>query len=163
MSKNKASQALKMVPYGFYALSSRDEDAMNVMVLNWFSQVSFEPQHVVIGLQNSSYSMELVSKSKKFVINIFHQDDADEIKAYTKSREKNPGKVKDAQFADGPVTGVPVLDAASAYLECEVLEITDTGAGHSVVIAKVVGGDVHKDFSADETLSLPHLGWSYAG
>ena len=163
MSENKQSDALKLIPYGFYALTSRDGDDRNVMVLNWFSQVSFEPQHVVIGLQNSAYSMKLISKSNKFAINIFHQDDADEIKPFTKSREKNPDKFSTAKFTDGPVTGLPVLDAAAAYLECEVVEILDTGAGHSMVLAKVVGGDVRKEFSAAETLSLPHMGWSYAG
>lgn len=163
MSDNKASDALKLIPYGFYALTSRDGDDMNAMVINWFSQVSFEPQHVAIGLQNTSYSMRLVKKSKKFVINVFHQDDADEIKPFTKSREKNPNKFSDAKYTMGTATGVPVLDAASAYLECEVVEQFDTGSGHSVVVAKVVGGDVRKDFKADETLTLPKLGWSYAG
>jgi flavin reductase (DIM6/NTAB) family NADH-FMN oxidoreductase RutF len=133
------------------------------MVLNWFSQVSFEPHHVVIGLQNTAYSMKLVQNSKKFVINIFHQDDAEAIKPFTKSRVKNPDKFKEARYTDGPITGVPVLDAAAAYLECEVVEIVDTGAGHSAVVAKVVNGDVRKEFKADETLSLPQLGWSYAG
>ena len=163
MSENKSSEALKLIPYGLYALTSREGDDMNAMVLNWFSQVSFEPQHVVIGLQNSSYSMKLVSSSGKFVINIFHQDDGEEIKRFTKSREKNPEKFKTAKFTEGPVTAVPVLDGAAAYLECEVVEIFDTGAGHSALIAKVVGGDVSKDFTAAETLSLPQLGWSYAG
>jgi flavin reductase (DIM6/NTAB) family NADH-FMN oxidoreductase RutF len=163
MSENKASEALKLIPYGFYALTSSDGDEMNAMVLNWFSQVSFEPQHVAIGLQNTAYSMKLVKNSKKFVINIFHKDDAEAIKPFTKSREKNPEKFNDAQYSEGPVTGVPVLDDAAAYLECEVVEIFDTGAGHSVVIAKAVGGDVRKQFKADETLTLPQLGWSYAG
>ena len=163
MSENRASDALKLIPYGFYALTSRDGDDMNAMVLNWFSQVSFEPQHIVVGLQNTAYSMKLVKESKKFVINIFHKDDAEAIKPFTKSREKNPDKFKDANYSDGPVTGVPVLDEAAAYLECEVMQIVDTGAGHSAVIAKVVGGDVRKEFKADETLTLPQLGWSYAG
>lgn len=163
MSENMASEALKLIPYGFYALTSQDGDEMNAMVLNWFSQVSFEPQHVVIGLQNTSFTKKLVDGNKKFVINIFHQDDADRIKPFTKSREKNPGKVDSVQFTPGPATNVPVLDAAAAYLECEVIQMIDTGAGHSVVLARVVGGDVRKEFSVDETLSLPHLGWSYAG
>ena len=163
MSENKASDALKLIPYGFYALTSRDGDDMNAMVLNWISQVSFEPQHVALGLQNTAYSMKLVENSKRFVINIFHKDDAEAIKPFTKSREKNPEKFKDARYMEGPVTGVPVLDGAAAYLECEVVETVDTGSGHSVVIAKVVGGDVRKEFKADETLTLPQLGWSYAG
>jgi flavin reductase (DIM6/NTAB) family NADH-FMN oxidoreductase RutF len=163
MDKNQVSDALNMIPYGFYAVTSRAGDDRNVMVLNWFSQVSFEPQHVVIGLQNSSYTMGLVKESQKFAVNIFHKDDADVVKNFTKSREKNPAKFEKANYSDGPVTGVPVLDEAAGYIECEVEDIIDTGAGHSVVLAKVVGGNVNKEMEAADTLTLPQLGWSYAG
>ncbi|MGD2026351.1 MAG: flavin reductase family protein [Anaerolineales bacterium] len=163
MDKQAISDALNLIPYGFYAVTSREGDDRNVMVLNWFSQVSFEPQHVIIGLQNSSYSMGLIEKSKKFVFNIFRKEDANTLKQFTKSRKKEPEKFENANYSDGPVTGVPVLDEAAAYLECEVVEIFDTGAGHSAVIAKVVGAGVAKAGEAADTLTLLDLGWSYAG
>ena len=163
MDEKKVSDALKAIPYGVYLVTSRDGDDRNVMVLNWLTQVSFEPQHIVIGLQNTSYTMGLIEKSKKFGVNLFHSDDADIIKKFTKSREKAPDKFDKANYSDGPATGVPVLDEAAAYLECEVVEIVDTGAGHSAVVAKVVGGDVKKELDVNDTLTLPKLGWSYAG
>lgn len=163
MSENMISDALKMIPYGLFAVTSRDGNDRNVMVLNWFSQVSFEPQHVVIGLQNSSYSYGLIEKSKKFAVNIFNKEDAEAIKPFTKSREKNPDKFKSANFSDGPVTALPVLDEAAGYFECEVVEIVDTGSGHSAVVGKVVGAGVNKPGKAGDTLTLVDLGWSYAG
>ncbi len=163
MSDNPISDALNLIPYGFYAVTSRAGDDRNVMVLNWFSQVSFEPQHVVIGLQKTSYTHGLVEKSGKFAVNIFREEDAEAIKPFTKSREKNPDKFKSANYSDGPATGVPVLDEAAAFLECEVVEIVDTGSGHSAVVAKVVGAGVRKEGKAADTLTLPDLGWSYAG
>jgi len=163
MDTQSVSDALNLIPYGFYAVTSRAGEDRNVMVLNWFSQVSFEPQHVVIGLQNSSYTMGLIRQSKKFAVNIFRKEDANEIKLFTKSRKKDPEKFDKASYIDGAVTGVPVLKEAAAYLECEVVEMVDTGAGHSAVIAKVVAGDVLKQGEASDTLTLPDLGWSYAG
>lgn len=163
MDTQSVSDALNLIPYGFYAVTSRAGEDRNVMVLNWFSQVSFEPQHVVIGLQNSSYTMGLIRQSKKFAVNIFRKEDANEIKLFTKSRKKDPEKFGKASYIDGAVTGVPVLKEAAAYLECEVVEMVDTGAGHSAVIAKVVAGDVLKQGEASDTLTLPDLGWSYAG
>jgi len=163
MTTQDVSNALNLIPYGFYAVTSRDGDDRNVMVLNWLTQVSFEPQHLVIGLQNDSYTMGLVEKSRKFAVNLFRKEDANVIKAFTKSRAKNPEKFDSANYTDGPVTGVPVLDEAAAYLECEVIEMYDTGAGHSAVIARVVGGEVRKEGEAADTLTLPDLGWSYAG
>lgn len=163
MTEQNISDPLNLVPYGFYAVTSRDGEDRNVMVLNWLTQVSFEPQHLVLGLQNTAYSMGLIQNSKVFGVNIFRQEDADVIKAFTKSRAKNPEKFQAANYSDGPVTGVPILDEAAAYLECEVVEIYDTGAGHSAVIAKVVGGAVRQEGEAADTLTLPDLGWSYAG
>jgi flavin reductase (DIM6/NTAB) family NADH-FMN oxidoreductase RutF len=163
MTENAISDALKMIPYGFYALTSREGEDRNVMVLNWFSQVSFEPHHIVIGLQNTAYSSGLIEKSRKFVVNIMRKEDADVIKAFTKSREKNPDKFKSANTSDAPVTGVPVLDEAAAFLECEVVEIVDTGSGHAALVGKVVGGGVRKPGKPEETLTLLDLGWSYAG
>jgi len=163
VSNKNVSEALNMIPYGFFALTSRAGDDRNVMVLNWFSQVSFEPQHVVIGLQNTSYTFGLIDKSGMFVVNIFQKEDADVIKSFTKSREKNPEKFESANYSDGPVTGVPVLDEAAAYLECEVVQVVDSGSGHSAIVAKVVGGGVRKEGKAGDTLTLLDLGWSYAG
>ena len=163
MSENQIPDALKMIPYGFYAVTSRDGDNMNVMVLNWLTQVSFEPQHIVVGLQNSSYSYGLIEKSKKFVVNIFRKEDADAIKPFTKSREKNPDKFKGVAYTESPEIGIPVLDTAAAFLELEVVEIYDTGSGHSAVIGKVVGAGVNKPAKVEDTLTLVDLGWSYAG
>jgi flavin reductase (DIM6/NTAB) family NADH-FMN oxidoreductase RutF len=163
MESQSISTALSLIPYGFFAVTSRSGEDRNAMVLNWFSQVSFEPQHVVIGLQNNSYTMGLVKESKKFVVNIFRKEDASEIKLFTKSRKKNPDKFKQANYIDGPVTGIPILKKAAAYLECEIIELIDTGAGHSVVLAKVVGGEVIKASEVSDILTLPDLGWSYAG
>ncbi len=163
MTEQNISDPLNLVPYGFYAVTSRDGEDRNVMVLNWLTQVSFEPQHIVIGLQNSSYTKGLIEKSKVFGVNLYPKEDADAIKAFTKSRAKDPEKFNQANYTDGPVTGVPILDEAAAYLECEVVEIYDTGAGHSAVIAKVVGGGARKEAEAADILTLPDLGWSYAG
>jgi len=163
MEKKYISDALNMIPYGFYAVTSRAGQDRNVMVLNWLTQVSFEPQHIVIGLQNTSSTMGLIKESNKFAVNLFHKEDADVIKNFTKSREKNPQKFEKANYTDGPATGVPVLDEAAAYMECEVVEIMDTGAGHSAVVAKVVGAGVNKEIETTDILTLPDLGWSYAG
>lgn len=163
MDEKAISNALNKIPYGFYAVTSRDGEDRNVMVLNWFTQVSFEPQHVAIGLQRTSYSYGLIEKSKVFGLNIFDKKGEEVIKQFSKSREKNPEKFKSANYSDGAVTGVPVLDEAVAYLECEVLEFVNTGSGYDVVVAKVVGGGVREEGKAKDTLTLLDLGWSYSG
>jgi flavin reductase (DIM6/NTAB) family NADH-FMN oxidoreductase RutF len=44
MSDDKMKDALRMMPYGFYAITSKSGDDVNGMVANWVTQVSFEPR-----------------------------------------------------------------------------------------------------------------------
>ena len=163
MSENDISNALNRIPYGFYVLTSRNGDERNAMVINWFSQVSFEPQHVVFGLQNTAFSYGLIKESGKCVVNIFIKEDGEVVKSFSKGRKKNPEKFQSANYSDGPVTGVPVIDEAAAFLECEVTEMVDTGSGYTVVIAKVVGAGVRKEGKSEDTLTLLDVGWTYSG
>lgn len=163
MSDDLIKDALRMMPYGFYSITSRSGDDMNAMVANWVTQVSFEPRLVALGLQKSSYTHDLVESGRVFAISLFHKDDSEAVKGLTKGRGKNPDKMKEVQFTEGPETGCPILDSASAYLECKVVDIYDIGGDHDIVVGEVVGAGVRNEFEPQDTLSLPDLGWSYAG
>lgn len=160
---DQVAQALKRMPYGFYVLGSRHADDANLMVLNWVTQASFEPQLLAVALQKTSYSYGLVEKSKKFVLNLFLSADQDLVRPYTKGRAKNPDKMKDAKITFAPQTGAPILDGAAAYLECEVVSKFETGGDHDLILAKVIGGAVLKPGEAQDSLRLVDLGWNYAG
>lgn len=163
MSEDPIKDALRMMPYGFYSITSHSDTEVNAMVANWLTQVSFEPRLMALGLQKSSYTHGLVESGKVFTINIFNKEDADLIKPFTKSRAKNPDKMKDARYSPAPITGCPVLEGAAAFLECKVVAMHPSGTEYSLVVGEVVGGEVFKPGEAGETLSLPDLGWHYAG
>jgi flavin reductase (DIM6/NTAB) family NADH-FMN oxidoreductase RutF len=163
MSDDPIKEVLKMIPYGFFAVTSSNGHEKNVMVANWITQVSFEPRLVALGLQKSSFTRTIIEDGRVFAINIFRSEDRDSIMPYTKGRAKNPDKMKDARFTDAPQTGCPVLEGAAAYLEFEVTEILDTGGDHEIVVGKAVGAGIMKEGDASQTLSLPLIGWSYAG
>lgn len=163
MADDPIKQALRMIPYGFYGITSCTEDDANGMVANWITQVSFEPRLVAVGLQKTSYTHELVEKGRKFAINIVREEDADVIMPLTKGREKNPDKMKEITYSPAPNTGCPILEGVAAYLECEVVDLIDVGGDHDLLVGEVVGAEVRKPSEPKETLSLPDLGWSYAG
>jgi flavin reductase (DIM6/NTAB) family NADH-FMN oxidoreductase RutF len=116
-----------------------------------------------MGIQKTSYSHGLIEKGGVFAINIFNKADVELIKPFTKGRSKNPDKMNGAQYTPGPQTGCPVLSGVAAYIECRVVAIHDDGGDHSLFVGEVVGAGVNKPGDANETLSLPDLGWSYAG
>jgi flavin reductase (DIM6/NTAB) family NADH-FMN oxidoreductase RutF len=163
MSESATKELLQRIPYGFYSITSRNGDEVNAMVANWIAQVSFEPKLVALGLQRTSYSYELITQGKVFVVNLFLSKDEDAIKPFTQSRAKNPDKLSGVQYATAPATGCPIIPSAAGYIECRVIDIFATGGDHDVVLGEVVGGDVLKDGTVDDTLTLLDLGWSYAG
>ncbi|MDA1329881.1 MAG: flavin reductase family protein [Chloroflexi bacterium] len=163
MSDNPISDALNLIPYGFYALGSHTADDDNLMVVNWFTQVSFEPQLVAIGLQKTSHTYSLIEKGGVFAVSILRKEDEDAIKSFSKSRAKNPEKMNGAKFTPGPKTSSPVLDAAAAYLECKVVGKLETAGGHDVILGEVVHAEVRTPGEPEDTLTLPDIGWSYAG
>ncbi len=71
--------------------------------------------------------------------------------------------MKNARFEPAPETGCPILDGAAAYVECRVIQIVDTGGDHDIVVGEPVGAAVFDAADAADMLSLPDLGWSYAG
>jgi flavin reductase (DIM6/NTAB) family NADH-FMN oxidoreductase RutF len=163
MSDDKIKAVLNRLPYGFYAIGSRGADDVNLMVVNWLMQSAFSPRQVTFALSKTAYTHRLIAEGGVFSVNVFNQEDAEVIKAFTKSREKNPDKVKNAAYSAGPETGCPIVEGAAAYLECRVVSIVDTGADHDLIVGEVVGAGVAKEGKVDTTLSLPDLGWSYAG
>ena len=163
MSDDQIKGALRMMPYGFYGITTQAEGDENAMVANWVTQVSFEPRQVALGLQKTCYTRRLIEKSAVFSVNIFRKEDQEALKPFTKGRAKNPDKMKEAKFEQAPVTHCPVLEGSAAFLECQVVRIIDTGGDHEIVVAEVVGAGVTKPGEASETLTLPDLGWSYAG
>lgn len=163
MAEDPIKDALRMISYSFFCVTSKYGDDINAMVANWFTQVSFEPRLVVLGIQKTSYTYGLIEKGRVFVVNIINKSDAEIIKPFTKSRFKNPDKMKGVPLTYGLQTGCPILVGAAAYLECKVIAIHDDGGDHNIAVAEVIGAGVNKPGEVSETLLLPDLGWSYAG
>lgn len=163
MSDDKIKEALRMMPYGFYAFTTKNGDEVNAMVVNWVSQMSYTPRLVAVGIAKSAHSHGLVKEGQVFGLNLFLGDDKDAIMGVTKGREKNPDKMKEADFTTAPETGVPILAGSAAYIECKVTQIVDVGGDHDIVVGEAINADVMKEGEPGDVLSLVKLGWSYAG
>lgn len=163
MSKEQIKEALKRMPYGFYSITSRNGDEVNAMVANWITQASFEPRLMAIGLQKTCYTHSLIEAGRVFTLNLFNKEDQEFMMPFTKSRAKNPDKMANATYTSAPETGCPILEGAAAYIECRVQQIIDIGGDHDLVVGEVVNAGILKEGEVTDTLSLPYVGWSYAG
>ncbi len=163
MSDDRIKDALRMMPYGFYAFTTNSGGEVNAMVVNWVTQMSYAPRLLAVGIQKSCYSRGLLEVGGVFGLNIFLQADSDAIMGITSGRAKKPEKMAEANYSAAPETGVPVLADAAAYIECKVTQIVDVGGDHDIVVGEAISADVMKAGAPPDVLSLTQLGWSYAG
>lgn len=105
MAHDPIKDALHMMPYSFYSITSCHDDDVNAMGANWVMQVSFEPRLIALGLQKTSYSHGLIEAGQVFAVNSFSRANADAIKPFAKSRFKNLNKMDMAAYTAGPETG----------------------------------------------------------
>ena len=82
---------------------------------------------------------------------------------FTKARAKRPDKMETASYTPAPETGAPVLAGAAAFIECKVTQIVDVGGDHDLLVGEVINAGILKEGAVEDTLTLPHVGWSYAG
>lgn len=82
---------------------------------------------------------------------------------FTKARAKRPDKMDNADWTPGPATGCPILAGAAAFIECRMAQLVDIGGDHDLLVGEVVNAGILKPGEVTDTLTLPHVGWSYAG
>ena len=165
MDEKAKKQALRLIPYGLYVLTARTTEAApdlepgsDAATVSWFSQASFEPPRVVIGLRQDSSIWQRVQAAGAFVINVVGQGQKGLASAFFRHAEPQDGSLAGHPFHEG-LTRAPILDEVPAYVECCVVQTVDAG-DHTLFLADVVDAGVQSDLAP---LDLAQTGWYYGG
>ena len=173
-SLEPVSEALETFPYGLYIIGSRGEDGgLNGMMADWLMQVAFRPRLLVCSFENDARTLRYIRATHVFSVNVLpeHAKDlaakfaqpADASKVKGRSEEASAvvyDKLRDVAYSTGEETGCPILDEALAWLECAAEQFVPVGEDHTLVVGRVLGGEV---LHLGDPLTQRHLGWSYGG
>ena len=151
--------ALRKIPHGVYIVGVKQDAQLNAFTATWFTQVSFTPPLVALGIKKDSHSFEMIQQGKVFTVNLLGKDQKSIAEHFVKPATVVGEKLKAVPHRLGK-TGAPVLEEAIAYVECEVREIANDHGDHAVVIGEVVEAGVRKD---EPALTLMDTGWHYGG
>ena len=151
--------ALRKIPHGVYIVGVKDGAQINAFTATWFTQVSFTPPLVALGIKRDSHSFEMIKQGKVFSVNLLGKDQKPVAEHFVKPATVVGEKLKDIRHRFG-ITGAPILEEAIAYVECELREIANELGDHAVVIGEVVEAGVRKD---EPALTLMDTGWHYGG
>lgn len=103
------------------------------VTINSFSSLSLEPAMISFNLGKASYLHNKILNSDSFAVNILS---ATQKNLSRKFAESSANKWLDTEFTKG-LYGCPILDGASAFIECLTANIYD-GGDHSIITGRVV-------------------------
>lgn len=154
MEEQTRSEILKTIPYGFYITGVVGADGeANGFTTCWVSQVSFEPQQVVVAVRKDQHTHDLVESGGVFSLNFLDTEQEDLARRFTEPLEPENGQVGGSPYTTGQ-TGAPLFEEAFAHLECRVVGRMEAG-DHTVFLGEVVSADLKRPADILTDLDTP--------
>jgi flavin reductase (DIM6/NTAB) family NADH-FMN oxidoreductase RutF len=158
--KDSSRDVLRLFTYGLYVASSTGPDGPRAATLSWVTQVSFEPRLMAVAVRKGTAIHGAILASRRFALHVVGREQTDFAKAFFKAGLAGAGEIAGFAYSLSE-SGVPVFDAALAWLECEMVEESNQEGDHAVIIAKVV--DSGHRVSDASVLALRDTPWHYGG
>lgn len=121
---------------GVTIVTSRCGDELHGMTANSVTAVSLNPPLVLVCIDRSADSHDIIAESGIFAVNILSRE---------QERLSSQFAVKEGEAAHGlddvphhaRATGAPIIDGGLAYLDCRVFE-RYPGGDHTIFVGEVV-------------------------
>jgi flavin reductase (DIM6/NTAB) family NADH-FMN oxidoreductase RutF len=102
MDDQTRSEILKTIPYGFYLTSVVGSDGeVNGFTTCWVSQVSFEPQQVVVAVRKDQHTHDLIEQGGVFSLNFLDTDQEDLARKFTQPLQPENGTIGGSTYSMG--------------------------------------------------------------
>jgi flavin reductase (DIM6/NTAB) family NADH-FMN oxidoreductase RutF len=148
------SEILKTIPYGFYITGVVGADGeANGFTTCWVSQVSFEPQQVVVAVRRDQHTHELMEQGGVFSLNFLDTEQEELARRFTEPLEPENGTVGGYAYTRGE-TGAPLFEDAFAHLECRVVGKMEAG-DHTVYLGEVAAANLRRPADILTDLDTP--------
>lgn len=155
------SDALRLVTSGLYILTTCVEDTLHGATVAWVTQVSSEPQLVLVALRRNSHLAQAVRMAHRFALNILAADEEALAERFFKHLRTSADSTDLQGFAYRPATGhCPLLIDAMAWLECRLAAEPESPGDHALFLGEVTGTGVRRQ---EQPMVLWDTTWSYGG
>ena len=151
---------LRMFNYGLFIATCSGDGGPRAATVSWASQVSFEPKQIAVAMRRGTSICEGVQKCGRFGLHVVGENQPELARAFFKVTQVGPADIAGFSYRTSP-TGIPILEAAIAWMECEVVEQAGHSGDHVLFIATVVGGGIQAP--GVRPLALHDTVWHYGG
>ncbi len=154
MEEQIRSEVLKTIPYGFYITGVVGTDGeVNGFTTCWVSQVSFDPQQVIVAVGKDQHTHDLIEQGGVFSLNYLDTEQEGLARKFTEPLAHEDGTVGGSAYTTGE-TGAPLFDEAFAHIECRVASKMETG-DHTVYLGDVVAAALDRPADILTDLDTP--------
>lgn len=151
---------MQMFHYGLFVATCRGADGPRAATVSWATQVSFDPKQVAVALRKSTSICDAVLVERRFGLHVVGEQQPEIARSFFRVTQSSAEEVGGYKFT-ASANGVPILHAAIAWLECEVVEQCGQTGDHAVFIGTVIDGDIQTP--GIRSLGLRDTVWHYGG
>lgn len=138
MSKN----AMYNLTYGLFILTARDGDKDNGCIVNTVSQVTTEPNRIVVAVNKKNYTHDMIIKTGVFNVSILTENSSFETyKHWGFQSGADVDKAQAITFQRAENGVIYLTEETNAFLSAKVVSTTDLGT-HTLFLADVTDCEV---------------------
>ena len=160
MDSHAKKTVLDRFPYGLYVVTVSHDGAEHGMTANWVTQAAFEPPMIVVAIENTSRTIEMIRDARHFAINVLQEGQRELAAKLARTSEQAPQKLKGIKTKPGPQTQAPLLLDALGWVECRVIASLPAG-DHTLVLGEVEAAGVEHENA--RALTIQEAGFHYSG
>src|SRR5688572_23585415 len=142
--KKSLAKPLGRIPSGVYILTATHDGVSQAMLASWIQQAGFDPPCVSIAIAQDRPIAPLIQASQRLAISILPADDTALMKKYARGIPPGADPFAGVETQLTPA-GLPILCAAHAWLECQLLQHCAYGSDHDLLLAQVTSAAMLKD------------------
>lgn len=129
---------IDIISHGVYLIGVKNEGKTNFMTAAWITQISSNPETILVAFQKNRYTAELIRKTKWFSVNSLLPEQREVAKwcGFHSGRKGDKTENMTYQLTD---RGIPIIESCAGFMECELKQEVEYG-DHVLFIAEVAGG-----------------------
>lgn len=135
-------KAMYKLTYGLFILTAREADKDNGCIVNTISQVTVEPNRVVVAVNKSNYTHDMIVRTGIFNVSVLSEGSKFETYkhwGFQSGREVDKAEGITFQRADNGV--IYLAEETNAYISAKVVSMTDLGT-HTLFLADVTAAEI---------------------
>lgn len=135
-SKEEFRQAMGRFATGVTIVTTRLGKHLHGMTANAVTSLSLDPMLVLVCVDKTADTHDILSKAGVFAVNILNKDQAAISERFARKEFDGAHGIEDLPHTFA-VTGAPIIEGALAYLDCRTA-MEHHGGDHTIFIGEVV-------------------------